>query len=142
MLCLSGFELFSLGPPDCTVISTLSIDESNQSKQHKYKNLSCGWHLHVQDSYAFMVMYVPQSIVKFNNDQSKIGLISFLKKVQQIVDHGQNIKVSDVKLTPLQRIKISFGCCPCILYVEQSMLFTLFLKKVIFNVCMFMDACF
>ena len=59
MLCLSGFELFSLGAPDCTVTSTLSSDEWNQSKQHRYKNLSWGWHLHVQDSYMFMVMYVP-----------------------------------------------------------------------------------
>ena len=59
MLCLSGFELFSFGAPDCTVTSTLSIEESNQSEQHRYRNLSWGWHLHVQDSYTFMVMYVP-----------------------------------------------------------------------------------
>ena len=60
-----------------TVISTLSIDESNQSKQHRYKNLK--WGSHLQDSYT--PMYVPYSIVKFNDDQSKIGLISFMKKV-------------------------------------------------------------
>ena len=59
MLCLSRFELFSFGARDCTVTSTLSIKESNQSEQHRYKNLSWGWHLHVQDSYTFMVMYVP-----------------------------------------------------------------------------------
>ena len=53
------------------------------------------------------------------------------------MDHGQN--VSDVKLSPLQRIKISFGCCPCKLYVEQLLLFSLFLKNIIFNVCMLMD---
>ena len=41
--------------------------------------------------------------------------------------------------SPLQRIKISFGCCLCKLYVEQSLLFSLFLKKIIFNVCMLMD---
>ena len=40
------------------------------------------------------------------------------------MDHGQNIKVSDVKLSPLQRIKISFGCCLCKLYVEQLLLFS------------------
>ena len=34
MLCLSGFELFSFGARDCTVTSTLSIKESNQSEQH------------------------------------------------------------------------------------------------------------
>ena len=55
------------------------------------------------------------------------------------MDHGQNVKVSNVQLSPLQRIKISFGCCPCKLYVEQSLLFSLFLKKIIFNVCMLMD---
>ena len=55
------------------------------------------------------------------------------------MDHGQNVKVSNVQLiSPLQRIKISFGCCPCKLYVEQSLLFSLFLKKIIFNVCMLM----
>ena len=54
------------------------------------------------------------------------------------MDHGQNVKVSDVKLSPLQRIKISFGCCPCKLYVEKLLLFSLFLKKIIFNVCMLM----
>ena len=55
------------------------------------------------------------------------------------MDHGQNVKVSDVKLSPLHRIKISFGCCPCKLYVEQSLLFSLFLKNIIFKVCMLMD---
>ena len=55
------------------------------------------------------------------------------------MDHGQNVKVSNVQLSPLQRIKISFGCCPCNLYVEQSLLFSLFFKKIIFNVCMLMD---
>ena len=53
------------------------------------------------------------------------------------MDHGQNIKVStDVKLSPLQRIKISLGCCLCKRSVEQLLLFSLFLKKIIFNVCM------
>ena len=33
--------------PDMGIIATLSIDESNQSKQHVYKNLSWGSHLHV-----------------------------------------------------------------------------------------------
>ena len=31
--------------PDMGIIATLSIDESNQSKQHRYKNLSWGLHL-------------------------------------------------------------------------------------------------
>ena len=51
------------------------------------------------------------------------------------MDHGQNVKVRDVKLRPLQRIKISFGCCLCKLHVEQSLLFSLFLKKIIVNGC-------
>ena len=55
------------------------------------------------------------------------------------MDHGQNVKVSNVQLSPLQRIKISFACWPCKLYVEQSLLFSLFLKKIIFNVFMLMD---
>ena len=57
------------------------------------------------------------------------------------MDHGQNVKVSNVQLSLLQRIKILFGCCPCKLYAEQSLLFSLFLKKIIFNinVCMLMD---
>ena len=55
------------------------------------------------------------------------------------MDHGQNVKVSNVQLSPLQRIKISFGCCPCKLYVEPSLLFSLFLKKIVFNVCMLMN---
>ena len=31
--------------PDMGIIATLSIDESNQSKQHRYKNLNWGLHL-------------------------------------------------------------------------------------------------
>ena len=67
--------------------------------------------IHLQDSNVHDNV-CPQSIVKFNDDQSKIGLISFTKKVLQIVDHVQNVKVSDVRLNVLQRVKISFGCCP------------------------------
>ena len=70
-------------------------------------------------------MYVSKSIVKFNDDQSKSGLISLMKKSVKD-DHGQNIKVRDVQLSPLQWIKISFGCCPCKLYVEQSLLIFIF----------------
>ena len=55
------------------------------------------------------------------------------------MDHGQNVKVSNVQLSALQRIKISFACCPCKLYVEQSLLFSLFLTNIIFNVCMLID---
>ena len=76
----------------------------------------------------FMIMHVP-SIVKFSDNQSKIGLNSFMKKVQQVMDHRQNVKVSDVRLNPLQHIKISFGCCPCKLYLEQSLLYSLYFKK-------------
>ena len=49
------------------------------------------------------------------------------------MDHGQNVKVSDVKLNLLQRIKISFGFCPCKLYmyVEQSLLFSLLLLSLL-----------
>ena len=47
----------------------LSIDESNQSKQHRYKNLS--WGSHLQDSYVHGNVH---SLVhcKFN-DEVKLG---------------------------------------------------------------------
>ena len=61
----------------CIVSSTLSIDEPNQSKQHRHKNLS--WGLYSQDSHTLMVMYV--LLVHYNDDQRKIRLISFMKKV-------------------------------------------------------------
>lgn len=35
--------------------------------------------------------------------------------------------------------KTSFGCCPCKLYVEQTLLFSLFWKKINFNVDILMD---
>ena len=37
------------------------------------------------------------------------------------------------------KIKKSFGLCPCKRYVAQSLLFSLFLKKINFIVCMLMD---
>ena len=59
---------------------------------------------------------------KFNDDQGKIGLISFMKTVT--ADRGSWTKRQGERC--LQRIKTSFGCCPCKLYVEQSLLFSLF----------------
>ena len=62
----------------CSVNSTRSSDESNQSKQHRYKNLSWGSHLQDSDVHDDV-----RSLVhcKFNDDQGKIGLISFMKTV-------------------------------------------------------------
>ena len=56
------------------------------------------------------------------------------------MDHGQNVKVSNVQLSPLQQIKMSFACWPCKLYVEQSLLFSLFFKKDNFQ-CLHVNGC-
>ena len=56
------------------------------------------------------------------------------------MDHRQNVKVSNVQLSPLQQIKISFGYCPCKLYAEQPLLFSLFLKKDNFQ-CLHVNGC-
>ena len=56
------------------------------------------------------------------------------------MDRGQNVKVRDVKLIPLQQIKISFGFCPCKLYVEQSPLYSLFFEKDNFQ-CLHVNGC-
>ena len=64
--------------------STLSIDDSNRARASNTDIQESQLGFALTRFITFMVMYIPYSIVISNGDQSKIGLISFIKKCSRL----------------------------------------------------------